>query len=184
MEKKFKSANDVFNQMARIRENYATFDNTKKENPWLYVASRIADHYLDEIARHIELCKKYGNYSFSKNASKEHDPHRIKFAHVIRSYVEDTSREEIAKIEPYYCVGLYFIDDDGNKVTPHSLYFGCDSRLFHEPTDAYTNGKCYCHYDNALHPVMLPNGKRYIRRDWANVTCRYKDGRLYDFYRE
>ena len=184
MEKKFKSANDVFNQMARINERYATHDNTKKETPWLRVAVMISDHYLDEIARHIELCKKYGNYSFSKNASKEHDPHRIKFAHAVRSYMEDTSREEIAKIQPYKVEGLYFIDDEGNKVTPHSLYFGCDCRFVHEPTDAYANGKCFCHYDNALHPVMLPNGKRYIRRDWANVSCRYKNGLLYDFYRQ
>ena len=185
MEKKFKSANDVFKQMMRIEELYATHDNTKKETPWLRVAVKIGKHYMDEIARHIELCKQYGNYSFSKNASKEKDPDCIKFAYVIRSYMQDTSREEIARIAPFMVEGLYFIDDDGNKITPHSLYFGCDARFWRDdPEHAQPNGYCYCHYLNALRPVMLPNGKRFIKREWANVNCRYANGLLYGFYRE
>lgn len=185
MEKKFKSANDVFKQMVRIRENYATFDNTKKENPWLFVASKITNHYLDEIARHIELCKKYGNYSFSSNASKESNPHSIKFAWVVRSFMEDTSREEIARISPFMVEGLYVELDNGERMTPYNLYFGCDARFWRDdPEHAQPNGYCYFHYLNALHPVMLPNGKRFIKREWANVSCRYANGLLYDFYRE
>lgn len=186
MEKKFKSANDVFKQMMRIEELYATHDNTKKETPWLRVAVKIGNHYMDEIARHIDLCETEEQLRrWSDPAQKEKDPERIRFAYVIRSFMRDTSREEIARISPFMVEGLYFIDDDGNKITPHSLYFGCDARFWRDdPEHAQPNGYCYCHYLNALRPVMLPNGKRYIRREWANVNCRYANGLLYDFYRE
>lgn len=184
MEKKFKSEQDVFKQKIRIMETYGT-PNTEPSNPWLRIANKISDHYLNMIARHVDMFKPGEEFTFCTQYMKGTESCRIKFAHVVRSYMPDTSREEIAKISPFTVEGLYVVLDNGERMTPYSLYFGCDARFWRDdPEHAQPNGYCYFHYLNALRPVMLPNGKRFIRREWANVSCRYANGLLYDFHRE
>lgn len=68
------------------------------------------------------------------------------------------------------------------KITPSTLYFGCDTRLFRE--DGQACGYCYYHYMYALRPVYLPDGTHYREPRFANVCARYKDGIVCDFYHE
>lgn len=154
---KEKSYNDVMRQIARIKERH-------NDNPHYQRAKEIAMYYLDMIAR----------YDLGDRDEK--------LGYEYRSFVYDTPREVIATLKPRKLVGLWF-DYNGEKVTPCNLYFGIDTRLLWD-NGGQTCGKCFTHYDNALHPVYLPNGERFVWYPLANVNCRYKNGTLYDFYRQ
>jgi hypothetical protein len=104
-----------------------------------------------------------------------------KFSHAVRSYMPDTSIDAIHSLEPWEKKGLY-VEINGEKITPKYLWFGIDTRLFRE--DGIACGHCYYHYNNALHPVYLPDGTRYREPQLSNVSADYKDGIVCDFYRE
>ena len=143
-------------QIASIQERHG-------DNPHFEKAKEVARYYLEMIA------------TFDLGDRDE------RLAYEYRSFVYDTSRDVIATLQPRKIAGLWFYYH-GEKVTPHNLYFGTDTRLMHEHGEMC--GRCFTHYDNALRPVYLPNGKRFTWYPLANVSCRYKDGVIRDYYRE
>lgn len=94
----------------------------------------------------------------------------------------DSTREEIAKMEPVRIDGLYF-NYHGEKMTPSYLWFGIDLHTWLDRKDC-NGGECYIHYDNALHPVHLPDGKQLVMPDKRNVSADYKNGVICNFHRE
>ena len=165
---KEKSFNDVERQMHRIMAN-----NPNCSVNWLREMFRIVEHYEKNITVQISI-----NHSSNVNHEDYHDE---KFGYEVRSFMYDSTRDFISTLRPWKNDGLYCIIN-GEKVTPTSLYFGCDTRLFRE--DGNACGFCYWHYACALHPVFLQNGKRYREPKLANVCAYYKDGKVFDFYRE
>lgn len=164
---KRKSYYDVVRQFAYIVDTYGT------ENEHYPRAKAISKHYLDMIGKHFA---RLGDATNRLNYREEKLPHEY------RSFMPDTSLEKIADLKPRKVKGLFFFDREGNKLTPINFYFGCDTRLWRE--DGETCGRCFTHYDNALLPVYLPDGARFIWQPLANVSCRYKDGTIYDYHRQ
>ena len=173
MEKKMKSANDVWKQALKCNDLYNPFDNTKKGTSWLKVMWKIYDFYSQNIFRQIEL-----NHP-KENPEKYYNE---KFSYSVRTYMPDTSLEVIHSLKPWKKEGLYCVMDDGEIVVPTRIYFGIDTRLFRK--DGNPCGRAYYHYCCALHPVLLPDGTQYREPNLSNVCCSYKDGLLYNFYRE
>lgn len=91
----------------------------------------------------------------------------------------DTTREEAQQIKPRKIDGLYFMYN-GQKETPGKVWFGCDLREFHD--DPNEIGLAYCHFDNALRAVYLPDGQQLQDPKLRNVAAYYKNGILYDFH--
>ena len=102
---------------------------------------------------------------------------------MIDTYVPDTPRSVIAELKPQKVEGLWF-EYKGEKVTPSRVYFGIDVRFRGKGFENEVNGRAFCHFDCALHPVYLPDGTRFRRADLCNVCAEYKNGVLYDWYRE
>lgn len=101
-------------------------------------------------------------------------------------YVGSTPISTIRELKPITVKGLYYIDDDGNKRTPSRVWFSCDSRNWHQNESLVHGRACTSYFGKngtCLTPVYLPDGTRY-RVDLCDVTAYYKDGVLYDFYRE
>lgn len=153
---KEKSYNDVMRQLDNIREQYSDSEHYSR-------ALDIAVYYMTRLDGWTEDMDEKLGYEY-------------------RSFVPDTNRAIIKSLEPRKIAGLWF-DYNGEKLTPHNLYFGCDTRLIRSDVDGKC-GKCFTHYDNALRPVYLPNGERFVWYPLANVNCRYKNGMLYDYYRQ
>lgn len=153
---KEKSYNDVMRQLDNIREQYNGSEHYSR-------ALDIAVYYMARLDGYAEDMEEKLGYEY-------------------RSFVPDTDRAIIKSLEPRKIDGLWF-DYNGKKLTPHNLYFGCDTRLIHF-NGGETCGKCFTHYDNALRPVYLANGERFIWYPLANVNCYYKNGMLYDFHRQ
>ena len=162
---RMKSLNDVMEQKNRIMTI-----RYKGADRWLKVAIKIADFYSFNIVRQFELENEFKTFA------------HIKRSHAVRSYMQDTSLDIIRNLKPWKKHGLYAYDDHGNKITPYSLYFGIDTRLFRK--DGVACGRCYFHYLNALRPVFLPDGTHYREPQLSNVSCSYKNGVICDFYRE
>ena len=136
---------------------------------WMKKAYPIAEFYLNNISQQFELERGHETW--------EH----IKRSYAVRSYMPDSSREFIQSLQPWEKKSLY-VEINGKKVTPTSLYFGIDTRLFRP--DGSRCGGAYYHYGCALHPVFLPNGKRYREPQLSNVCADYKNGIVCNFYRE
>ena len=162
---RMKSYDDVTNQLARMQKIHYP-----GANRWMEKARQIAEFYTDNITRQFELENEFTEYA------------HIKRSYAVRSFMYDTPREVIRSLKPFKKNGLYIVEDDGSKTTPSSIYFGIDTRLFRK--DGVACGGAYFHYKCALYPVFLPDGTRYREPRFANVSCRYKNGELYDFYRE
>lgn len=154
---KEKSYNDVMQQLDRIHENHSTSEHYER-------ATKIAHHYLSQLSHFCD------------------DDNDEKLGYEYRSFMPDTSLAVIATLKPRKLDGLWF-EYNGEKLTPSNLYFGCDTRLIRSDVDGKC-GKCFTLYDNALRPVYLSNGERFVWYPLANVNCRYKNGRLYGFYRQ
>lgn len=152
---KHKSYNDVMRQLDNIREQYNGSEHYSR-------ALDIAVYYMARLDGYAEDAEEKLGYEY-------------------RSFVPDTDRSIIKSLAPRKVDGLWF-DYNGEKLTPINLYFGCDTRLFR--SDGMPCGRCYTHYDNALHPVCLPNGDWFIWYPLANVNAHYKDGQIYDYYRQ
>ncbi len=99
------------------------------------------------------------------------------------NYVQDTPFEVIRNYPNMKVSGLYYIDDDGDKiqVANHSnIYFGSDMRWRYENG---VHGLAYVYTRCALYPVYLPDGSRFRNADLCSVSARYKDGVIYDYGR-
>lgn len=102
-------------------------------------------------------------------------------------FVPTTPIEVYEKHEPIHVEGLYYEDDDGNKVTPHTVWFSCDTRNWRQdPT--LGPGRAKAMYGGrrgtTLTPVYTPDGKPFRCDDLCNVSARYRNGVLCDFYVE
>lgn len=153
---KQKSYNDVMQQLEAIRAKYTT------ENGHYKRAEQIATYYTKQIGQRME-----------------HPDERLGYEY--RTFVPDTSLNVIKSLAPRRLEGLWF-DYNGEKLTPRNLYFGCDTRLFR--SDGQVCGKCFTHYDNALRPVCLPNGKRFIWYPLANINAYYENGIIHGYHRQ
>ena len=91
----------------------------------------------------------------------------------------DTPREEIERLQPIKVKGLQ-VNVNGMILTPTRIWFGIDTTW---RENGYPAGRCFYHFGNALHPVML-NGKQYEIQGLANVCARYDGKVIKDFYRE
>ena len=101
--------------------------------------------------------------------------------------VQDTPYEVYHNYPPIHVEGLYYLDDNDNKVTPFSIYFSPDLRIwFWDKTETY--GRAYTMYGGAhgttLAPVYLPDGTQYRNEDLVCVSAYYKNGVISDFYHE
>ena len=97
--------------------------------------------------------------------------------------VQDTPLEVIQNYPKMKVDGLYYIDNDGKKATPHNIYFGCDCRLAHND-ETEVHGRAYEAGGYCLSPIFLPDGTRFRNADLCNVSARYKDGVISGYYRE
>jgi hypothetical protein len=100
-----------------------------------------------------------------------------------------TTAYEVYKNHPEIKVeGLYYFDDDKNKVTPSRVWFSCDSRNWKQDA-AQGPGRAYTmyfseRYGTCLAPVFLPNGKQYIYSSLCNITGDYKNGVISNFRKD
>ena len=61
-------------------------------------------------------------------------------------YVPQTTYEVYHNYPEKKVVGLYYVDDDGKKVTPHNLYFSSDMRKCNNDETASTWPCVYVRY--------------------------------------
>lgn len=95
--------------------------------------------------------------------------------------ISDLTAGQIARLKKIKVRGLYFIYN-GEKRTPNCLYFSSDLRKWWDNPEEY-EGRAYIHFDNALRPVMTPDGRQFEVRGLACVAASY-DGRVIsDFYK-
>lgn len=87
-------------------------------------------------------------------------------------HLADTTSAECANTLPIHIHGgLYFLYN-GEKRIPRSLYFSSDLREWWDDPEEY-GGRCYTHFDNALRPVYMMNGKQYEERELRAVCATY-----------
>jgi len=158
-----KSISMVEGQLGRLTRYY-------KNNHLLPLAEKIANHYKEQIKRTIKV-----NGDYADNEER--------YSYAVRSHEPDTPFQTIKELKEMKVEGLYIVNSNGMKMTPSNLYFGCDTRLW-SPSDGKKCGDAYFHFCSALYPVYLPDGKRFHISGLSNVCCRYKNGILYDWYRE
>jgi len=100
-------------------------------------------------------------------------------------YVPQTSYEVYHNYPEKKVVGLYYVDDDGNKVTPYNLYFSSDMR-FANNDETQVHGRAFTcamgKHGTTLYPVYLPNGKRYRNANLCGISARYKENIIKDYY--
>ena len=100
-------------------------------------------------------------------------------------YVPQTAYEVYHNYHEKKVVGLYYVDDDGNKVTPHNLYFSSDMRKYNND-ETQVHGRAFTcamgKHGTTLYPVYLPNGKRYRNADLCGISARYKENIIKDYY--
>lgn len=133
-------------------------------------AYKIAEFFCNNITTQFQIERK---------SIRVHE----KRSHAVRSFMDDSSLDFIRNLKPIKVDGLYAFDDYGKKITPHTIFFGIDTRLF-RPIDGEACGYAYFHYLNALRPVFMPDGRHYREPYFCNVCGKYKDGFISDFYRE
>lgn len=99
-------------------------------------------------------------------------------------YVPQTTYEVYHNYPDKKVVGLYYVDDEGNKVTPYNLYFSSDMRKCNND-ETKVHGRAFTcamgKHSTTLYPVYLPNGKRYRNADLCGISARYKDNIIKDF---
>lgn len=90
--------------------------------------------------------------------------------------VQDTPMEVIKNYPNMKVSGLYYFDDNWNKVqvaNHATIYFSCDMVL----------GLAYARIESCFRPVYLSDGSRFNNADLCGVSARYKDGAICDYYR-
>lgn len=95
--------------------------------------------------------------------------------------IADLTHEAIARLKPIKAKGLYFLYE-GKKMTPRSIYFSSDLRAWWNNPQEYA-GRAYVHFDNALRPVCMPDGRQFEVSGLACVAASYRDGVISDFYK-
>lgn len=102
-------------------------------------------------------------------------------------YVAPTLLEQIRGFRPIMVIGLYYKDDEGNKMTPTHIWFSCDTRNWHQNAES-VHGRAFTTYfgkhGTCLTPVYKRNGEPYRRDDMCDVSAMYDNKFLKDFYRE
>lgn len=93
----------------------------------------------------------------------------------------DTTRAELQKlgIKQIRLSGLY-VNYQGERITPTRIWFDCDlSGYFENPKR--NGGYAFYHYDNALRPVICPNGNQLRIETLRNVSANYDGAELTNF---
>jgi hypothetical protein len=100
-------------------------------------------------------------------------------------HLPDTTREQIAHLLPIHVHGGLWFEYNGERRTPHNLYFSSDLREWWDNPEEY-GGRLYTHFDNALRPVYAMDGKQYEERDIRCVSARYDADKhlIYGYYKQ
>lgn len=94
----------------------------------------------------------------------------------------DSTREEIAAMQPVIPEGRLFFEYHGKQLRPTQIYFGCQYIANH-----CIGGRAYAAYDCALRPVYIDTGgciKHYRIPELRSVIADYKFGVISNFRKE